>query len=276
MALVNVYEKWSGVSGEVEETDVLGSQRGSTVRAFTVLYDTIESHLTAVDATGIPNIGAQHNTWSWLYCRRKRAVPLGPFLFEVVCEYWGEDSPLAKPAKISWQEASSTDEVDEDPDGNPYVNTVGDPLTGIMRETADPVRVYTRNEASYPTATMFAYWNRVNSDTVLTSWVAGTARMLPITAERTDNGSVFYYVVTYRTQFRADGWNIRVPNKGRRFRATAGGPLLSVRDALGMETALLRENGTLLNGTGGTGTEPPHWLTPTRYKAVNFSALGIF
>jgi len=276
MALVNVKEQWSGVSGEVEQTDVLGGQRGATVRSFTVLYDSIESHLTAVDALGVPDIGDANPTWAWLYCRRKRAIPLGPYIFEVACEYWGEDSPLAKPAQKSWQEASSTDEVDEDPAGDPYVNSVGDLLTGITKETADPVYVYTRNEASYPTATMFAYWNTVNSDVVLGSWTAGTARMLPITATRTDNGFVFYYVVTYRVQFRSLGWNVRVPNKGKRFRAVAGGPLYRVRDYLGMDTALLRANGTLLNGTGATGAEAPVWLTPAKYESVAFAPLGIF
>ena len=289
MALVNVYEKWSSTNGNRSRINISNAKQSSATRAFTVLYDAEAGPYDALRAAGVPEIGDAMPVWTGLACRRKRAVPLGPFLFEVICEYWGQSSPLIAPDQLSWQEASADVPVDMDADGNALVNTVGDPLAGLTREVADPVYVCVRNEATYPSSTMFAYWNAVNSDTILTDWVAETARMLPITATRQDDGVSYYWQVTYRVQLRADGWRERVPNKGKRYYVTAGGALALVKDRLGIEEALLRQNGTLLNdnGTsylsaGGTSTtaggsaEPTVWLTPLLYPKIAFAGLGIF
>ena len=199
MALVNVQEKWSERDGAFEQTNVVGAQQGSASRIFTVLYDAgaVALQLYAIDAVGIPNIGAAHPDCIWLACRRKRAIPLGPLLFQVVCEYWGKDSPLAEPAEKHWEDASSTEPTDRDGDGELLTNTVGDPVTGQSKNVADPVYVFRRNEASYPAAAMQAYWNHVNSDVFMT-WPANQALMLPITATRDDDGAVYFWPVTYR------------------------------------------------------------------------------
>ena len=289
MALVNVVEKWSDTNGSRSRINIANAKQSSAARGFTVLFDGTAGPYDALMAAGVPSIGDLMPVWTGMACHRKRAVPLGPFLYEVVCEYWGKDSPLTEPDQLSWQEASADVPVDADADGDPLLNTVGDPLVGLTKEVADPVYVCTRNEATYPSSTMFAYWNAVNSDTILTDWVAETARMLPITASKQDDGVSYFWAVTYRIQLRADSWRERVPNKGKRYRVEADGAIAIVRDRLGIEEALLRENGTLLNdnGTssvteGGTSTtsggsaEPTVWLTPLLYPKVAFAPLGIF
>ncbi len=282
MALVNVQERWSGVNGQIEQINIEGAQRGVAGRAFTALFDAAPTWVDAIDADGIPDIGDQHPDASWLALRRKRVVPLGPLLFDVICEYDGQDSPLVAPVQFAWQEASSTELVDRDADGNALVNGAGEPYQ-LPKQISDLVAVITRNEAAYPYSTMYAYWNAVNSDTVASVWPAGTVKMLPITAVRQDDGTTYYYVVTYRMQFRSldadslGGWNPRVPNKGRRYRAAPGGDLLRVKDLLGVDEALLNADGTLLNGVGAeiSGGDPTDWLTPQIDKSIAFSALSI-
>lgn len=272
MALVNVQEKWSGTNGQFEQTNAVGAQQGFGTRVFTVLYDTgaVALHMDAIDATGIPDIGDQYPSgYTWLACRRKRAVPLGPMLFEVVCEYSGKDSPLTEAAEKHWEDASSTEPTDTDGDGNLLVNAVGDPVVGLSKDVADPVYVFRQNESSYPSATMQSYWNRVNSDTFM-GWSANCARCLPITATRQDDGSSYYWVVTYRFQFRADGWNHRYVNEGKRYRPTAGADPVMVKDRLGIETALLAADGTLL-----PDGDTPVWYEKPIYPSIAFAALGI-
>lgn len=282
MALVNVKERWSGINGQIEQTNIEGAQRGVAGRAFTVLFDSAPDIYDVVDATGIPDIGDQHPAANWLALRRKRAVPLSPLLYDVVLDYAGQDSPLIAPVQFSWQEASSTELVDRDSTGAALVNGAGDPYQ-LPKTVSDLVAVITRNEAAYPYSTMYSYWNALNSDTIAGTWPAGTVKMLPITAVRQDDGTTYYYVVTYRMQFRSmdddgiGGWVPRVPNKGKRYRAVAGGDLLRVRDLLGIDEALLNADGTLLNGVGAeiSGGDPTNWLTPAIDKSVNFAALGI-
>ena len=221
MALVNVKERWSGINGQIEQTNIEGAQHGVAGRAFTVLFDAVPDIYSVADAAGIPNIGDQHPDANWIALRRKRAVPLSPLLYDVICDYSGQDSPLIAPVQFSWQEASASELVDRDSAGNALVNGAGEPYQ-LSKNVSDIVAVITRNEAAYPYSTMYSYWNAVNSDLVAGTWPAGTVKMLPITAVRQDDGTTYYYVVTFRLQFRSldadgyGGWIPRVPNNGRR------------------------------------------------------------
>ena len=275
MALVNVQERWSGINGDLERMNILGANKWTGAKAFTVLFDAAATPRDAFLAAGVPVLGAVYSGTFSAPCRRKRAIALGPMLFDVTCEYAGQSSPLVAPAEIAWQESSASELVDYDEAGDALENSVGEPYQ-LPRDVADGVYVCTRNEATQPNAVRLAYWNAVNSDVVLGIWAAETARMLPITSVMRDDGSVFYYSVTYRVQFRAGGWREKVPNKGRKYRAAPGGPLLPVKDLLKVDTALLRANGTLLNGTGTTGAETTVWRTPLLYPSVAFGPLGIF
>ena len=275
MALVNVQERWSDVNGDIERMNIMGANKWTGAKAFTVLFDAQATPQDAFTAAGIPLLGDHYSVTFAVPCRRKRAVALGPLLFDVTCEYAGQSSPLLAPDEIAWQEASASELVDYDEAGDLLVNTIGQPYQR-PRDVADGVYVCTRNEAIQPDAVRLAYWNTVNSDVLLGIWPAETARMLPITSVMRDDGAVYYYRVTYRVQFRAGGWREHVPNKGTKYRDVPGGPLLRVYKKLQVNDALLRENGTLLNDTGTAGAEATVWLTPLLYSSVAFAPLGIF
>lgn len=271
MALVNIQEKWSSVNGELAQDDrgILTTQAMAS-RGWTVLFDAAPSGMDAVWATGLPAIGDSYPTYTYLKCKRRRAVPLGPLIYEVICEYEGQDSPLLAAYERSWEDATSDEPTDTDGNGDPLLMPSGERATGLTAEVTDPVYVITRNEASWPRSTMFAYQNRVNSDTWDTDWVANTARMLPIRAQRMPNGASYYYRVTYRIQCRADGWNHRYLAEGRTYLPSVGADPVPVKDKLGVETALLAADGTLLP-VGGT----PVWITRPKYQSVAFAALGL-
>jgi len=266
MALVNVQEKWSNVNGMIEQLDGIAYNRGSAARAFTVLYDAAPRSYTPVNATGLPAIGDGFPSVSALTCVRKRAVPVGPLLYEVTCEYAGKDSPLSEPAAVSMDEYSTTEPVDKDGDGNILANTVGDLVTGLTREVSDQIYIITRNEGSRPDSTARTYNNYVNNDT-WNGWTANQVRFLPLKAQRIVEGTTYYWRVTYRFHCRADGWNHRYVNEGKRYRPSAGLDPVSVRDKLGVETALLASDGTLLGG-GSTV-----WNTEPIYPSISFAGL---
>ncbi|HET6441627.1 MAG TPA: hypothetical protein VFH53_04555 [Phycisphaerae bacterium] len=273
MALVDIQQKWSGVNAEVSQATgiALGvaMETQAASKGYTVLFDATATPLDAANAIGIPAIGAgfDGSTYAYLTANRKRATPIGPFLFEVVVEYAGEASPTLRPYERSWQDATSVEQVSADADDDLIVNAVGDPVI-LEREFSDPVYVVTRNEAAEPLATIQTYSETVNDDS-FQGYAAGLCKMLPIVTSREVAGTTYFWRVTYRIQCRASGWAFRYPNKGPRYRPTAGAAPAAVAD-LGRTEALLAANGTLL-ADGGT----PVFLTADLYPATTFATLGL-
>jgi len=279
MALVNIQEKWSAVNGSTEQADGFNNYAWVASRAYTVLYDAspADGAFEAQTAVGLPSIGSAFSgAYAPLKLVRRRAVPIGPFLFEVICEYQGKTTVLNMPYEKSWQEVTASEPADKDADGNMLVNVIGDPITGQTREVSDPVYVVTRSEAAEPATANRSYWNAINSD-VFKGWPIGTAKMLPIVSTQMIDGVIYYWRTTYRIQFRADGWNFRFANEGIRYRPTVGATPIPVRDLIASGKALLRANGTLLNGTGleDPAGESIVWLTPTKFQNVPFAPLGL-
>jgi len=270
MALVDVQESWSGVNASVEQATGFGATNWFASKRFTVLFDAAATHLDALTAAGIPANGdAYSGTYGAPHCVRRRANPLGPFLYEVIAEYAGKDSPLLEPYDYRWSSATTNEPIDRDADGDMLVNPCGDPYVGIARPFSDPVWTVSRNEASDPSSTQYAYWNAVNSAT-FKSWPAKTAFMHPMESYRVVDGASYYWRVTYRVQFRKSGWRPRVRVEGKRYRPTAGAEPVPVKDRLGVETALLQADGTLLPD-GGT----PLYEYLDIFSAVDFTPLGI-
>lgn len=92
MSVVNVKEKWSGLNGQLEQMNVAGALRAVASRGFTVLTDGSATLAEIIHASGIPAIGADFPANPGIPCRRQRALPLSPILFEVVCDYSGQQS----------------------------------------------------------------------------------------------------------------------------------------------------------------------------------------
>jgi len=215
--LVNVQEKWSGREGGVEQGDGVNAEIAYSRRYFTVLFDDpAASEQDAYDALGVPELGDAHPSNSSERCYHKFARRIAPTLWEVLCEYSGEGSPLTFPYERHWEQSLTQEAVDVDYNGDAILNPVGDLYVGLMREHGDPVYVVTRNELLEPLANMRLYQNAVN-DAPFKGWAAGNVRMLSIIPARIVDGASYYWKVTYRMEMREDGWKLRVLCQGKQY-----------------------------------------------------------
>jgi len=273
MALVNVQLSWAGDEASTEQGQGVGALVEAAALKYTVLYDgadATEGAYDAVYAVGVPGVGDAHPDSAYLQLLRKRAIPVGPLLYEVFCEYAGKDSPLLDPYELRWETAYSVEPVDTDADGDPLVNTAGDPVSGLTCEFADEVMCITRNEAAYSMATRLAYRNTINDAT----WYgvdAGVARMVDISTVRVVTGATYYYPTTYKIQFRVDGWKHRYPSKGLYYRS--GTRWLPIRDdddgPVTKDKFLDAAGAVLAHGAAHYYIEKPKYTTST------FATLGL-
>ncbi|MFH1604246.1 MAG: hypothetical protein ABIH03_10110 [Pseudomonadota bacterium] len=272
MALVNVQEKWSSINGEIARVDAVWnflSYRWAAARAYTVLYDAAATPIEAVSAVGIPAIGAAYTGGSYLTCIRKRALPLGPFLFEVIAEYAGKDSPLNDPYERSGETIHSVEETDVDANGDLLVNSEGTRVRGLQRDVVSHAYVITRNEAAEPESTVQTYSNKINSDVWKIIWDVGQARMSDIRYNRIVEGGSTYWRVTYRIECRGAGWNYYYLDEGPRFIDSAGEHKdVHWKTATGM--ARLKADGTL-----ALPVDADHFITAPKYLSVAFAGLGL-
>ena len=278
MALVNVQETWSGQDHTVEIGDGVYSQIKTSARVFSVLYDaTGDEPYDACYAAGIPLLHAAHPKEPDMQCFRKAGTALGPYLFEVRCDYAGRNSPLLDPYDRNWAWAYNTEPIERDWTGAPIRNPNTDPIVGITMDIGDPVYVVTRNEATYPKAWAREYQNSVN-DAAFMGWDAGQCRLLEITATRIVDGLDYYWRCTYKLQFRSDGWALRLLAEGLRYWTGSLMPdgskqLMHVVDSGGQvatQPQKLTATGLLLPGGA-----PDVWGEFYLYKPMNYNLLGL-
>jgi hypothetical protein len=271
MALVNIQETWSGDVYETHMVEGVLQEDASPARAWTVLMDSAsDTSYDAATAASIPDIGDAHPDATDAVCASKSCRHIGPYLYEVTCNYEGLENPLTAPYERSTEAAETTEAIDKDVDGNAIRNPVGDPIVGLTKDFADIVMVITRNEGLDPTATEGAYTNTVN-DAAWNGFDAGTCRMRSITHQRVIIPGSYYYRTTYRIQYRVDGWNVRTLCEGLRY-FDAGGNIINATDYDGnpvTQPVKLAADGTLL------GANPDVWLEFTIYPESNFTTLAL-
>lgn len=199
-----------------------------------------------------------------------------------------EDDPLDEPPKIMWEPGILSEPSDVDAYANPIVNTAYFPLEGgASAEVMYGVLTVTKVQSTFDVSMMFAFANKVNSDTVAIP-LAGTVapgqmlcRSIRPTHEYDQNAT--YVRVAYQFWVRQgnlqdtdglyDSWKHRLLNAGRMGRWNNGGtktvgPFVSA-DAAGRgdgrytdrpEPTLLTSAGVPFDATawvlGGAGTDP--------------------
>jgi len=266
---VNVQESWSGTTAELGLTDDWYGGTGGAGRVYTVLCDVVSTAVTDALASGsIPSRGDAHPVYTAAKCIHKRATRRGPLLVDVTCEYYGQESPLAKPYRYSIGFVTTHEAVNYDVDGNLIINSAGDRIANASRDISDIVLTVVRNEATYPWSDAQTYQNAINAD-VYCGFAAGKAKIMAINSDsRTDSGTS-YYEMRYQIQFRRDGWQQRLADEGEKY-LTSGGAWASVKDAVGTERALLDGAGGLL-----PYGDAAQWVYVDHYTPLNFAALGL-
>lgn len=229
-------------------------------------------------ATGIPAIGDSYDAALWVNakCTRKRVIPWAgrsPLLYQVICEYSGQDSPLTEDANKAWQNEVHEEDRWDDADGNAVLNSAGDPIR-IRRPFHDKVYNFGRNEATSAFIRTPTYDSVVNTDIItLDGEVCGIGTLLlrEISGDRVVDGLNYYWSVRYSIARRSDGWRLPVLQRGPRYRPTAGAPPIPVLDKEGVNEVNLAANGTLLPDGAA-----PVWISVKRYKTVAFGPLGLY
>lgn len=238
----------------------------------------------AEDVSGVPGLPLTDSSYpglSDMRLRKKDFQRIGPTYWMCICTYEGTSvDPTQEPPIIEWSDASSSEAIDEDWDGNPIVNVNGEPLEGVTMDVADLVLSVKRNFRVFSPALQFQYRHSTNSDTYL-GFAPGTGRLTKFSGKQEwyqdGNG---YWSVSAQIQFRypyrttfAKAWYARVRNEGFWVKDEAAGRIVQAIDQAGQPTqrpVLLKEDGTIERNPLAA-----KWLEFKRYQSLPYSALGL-
>jgi len=132
-----------------------------------------------------------------------------------------QDNPLLEPPRIRWEFGASSEPIDRDINGNPIVNSAGDPFQQpVTRDFTTIFLVYTRNEPFFNVNTAITYSNKTNSGSIIIAGagqVAAGQMMCKSIAPASDYSATAQFVpVSYRFELRADGFKARMLDQGLR------------------------------------------------------------
>lgn len=177
-----------------------------------------------------PAIGSPHNVISGVYCVRLAPRPVNSspkhWLLEAFYETpsgFGEDGdPTKIPIKWDWDGSITTVRVDRDKDGNPLVNSAGEPFDGPTAEI--PVIGVTGTKwikgNQWNPATFMPLLNCVNSDPVTIqggTFAAATLRINGIHPDESTINGTSFVKLAYKLQFNPLGFKLRFIDQGFSF-----------------------------------------------------------
>ncbi len=191
----------------------------------------------------------------------------------------GSINPTESYPEVHWSSAKYEVHYATDQTGNPYVNTVGDPLENVPpTEETRTVLQFTRNEAQYQESWASQYRDAVNSDSFL-GYLPNTVKCKDIQGQKVysaDYGN--YWRVSYEFEFRigfpkADGtttgWTTQILNAGLRQNVNGVAAQITLNGALITSPVALQQDGTY------QPTADPFYLDFVQYGAMPFSFLNI-
>ena len=284
-SVLDIKETWKAGGGWQSEDGIKGSTQW--VRTFTVTVSNTPTMCYAADVLshrGIPKSGSSHPASPWFRCRSAKAKRVSPIMYEVECTYKSktkdkEENPLEEPPEISYNTLSSTEEIDEDIDGNPINTKAGEPITGVKIPVGDLSATVTKNLASFDPSAIYTYTNTVNS-AVFMGFAAGVVRMHNLQAKIVYTEDLTYWTVTAQFHFRypvrvdADkAWWKRVRHEGTF--ALAGSDLVPTRITDG--NGEIKGGKTMLkdDGTEETDTTIGHWLEFEVFRTIDLNGMGL-
>lgn len=288
MAVLSVDRKWSGRRGGVS-TD---NRRQFGLRQGDVYQVVVDPETTIFDILidpRLPKAGDLVPGTSTVWVRDVDAQQKSPIYWEVTAKWSGDvgpddptDSPLNQPPEVEWTDVETSEEADEDFDGNPIVTVNGEPISGVTMPVVDQVVAIKRNVATINTYAIGQYRRSVNSDTFL-GWPPGTARLIKYSAKNQYDDELGFWTISARIQFRIPyrttpdkAWYARVLHKGRLVRNS---PSDAASDAIlavdGNQETVTEPVLLKADGTRETDPAAAHWLEFKRFNSLPFSALGL-
>jgi len=125
------------------------------------------------------------------------------------------EDPILRPPEVSWTHEPYQRVVERDIEGNPLVNSAGQPFDPLP--TADDNRltlVISRFEQVYDKREMLKFVDAVNDDP-FQGFDPGQAKIKGIPAVQHFENNQQLWKVTYTIQFKEEGWNLFILDQGR-------------------------------------------------------------
>lgn len=280
MSVIDVAQKWSGQTSSFS-MDNHGNSRFGYRSIWTLKTDSpLSANYDALNSTLLPAVGSYY-MGTGAICVNKTVATIGPFLYEITCDFQGDSNPLYANYERSWSFAKSTEPIDVDSAGNAILNPNGERYTGLTKEVCDLVYVVTRNETSTDMATHLTYQGAVNSDT-FKGYAAKKCRLVEVAAQEQIDGSNWYWRVTYRFQFRQqDDWRQRILVEGHKhYTGTVSGVRQYQPFYTDSSETVVDQNPHPLASTGArladeTNIASHVWVYKDIYPLMAFSGLSI-
>lgn len=287
MAAGPALEMWSKQNISASSPD--GRVRNiSITRAFTVTIAAADLPETAFGASGLPLVGDLYPGSNYVYCTKLDLQRTSPVMVIVTANYTGEtgdngpeSSPIDNEVSITWSNATTDEEIDEDWNGRAIVTVNNEPIAGITERISDQVATIERNFMSINMYAIRAYLRSTNSDTFL-DWPPGTCRMMSYSASKIfTGGNPTFWKVSATFQFRepyrttpAKAWYKRVRNEGFLVRDTPSDEPHIAWD-LGTKSPVTKPILLKANGLRETDPDNAHWLEFRTLGSLPYSGLGL-
>lgn len=284
--ILDVKETFAEGGGWQSEDGIKGSTQWT--RKFTVTVSNAGGVVYAADVLAdirLPKSGSSHPASPWFRCRSCSASRVSPIMYEVTCTYKSktkdkEDNPLNEPPDVSYSTLQSTEEIDEDIDGNPVNTECGEPITGVKIQVGDLAATVTKNLPSFNPASIYRYANTVNSSAFM-GFSAGVVRIHNISAKIVYTEELTYWVVTVVFHFRypvhtsaQKAWWKRVRHEGTFYYVDTQNK--HIRRFETDDNELIGNKGMLKdNGTKEPDATVGHWKEFQVYRTENFNGLGL-
>lgn len=221
----------------------------------------------------------------------KELAPANYFAVEVTYEtpaFQGTTggNPFESPASYSWAQITETENVEEDVNGNPIVNSAGDPFDQPPTITDRYWQLtVTRNEPYFNLAQAVTYQNKVNSDTVylqgvgagkLTAGQVMCVSILPVGDYDLDDNFVS---IAYTFWIRESGFQLRRLDIGYRQWLNGEDKSKPLTDENGNDITVpvpLNGEGIQYTDTANTGTGTPAGASKEDTGSAVFLQYDIF
>ena len=264
---------------------------------FTETYQVITSfdatELDVYTRSGLPGVAQPYPGFPFVVAESANVQRVSPIFWMVTINYRGEiggiadgnggtepsnpTSPLYAPPRLAWDDIEVEEEIDEDFDGNPIVNTAGQRVRGIKSLFSDQTLTVTRNFLVFNTYLQAIYRRSVNSDFFL-GWPPGTVKLMKLSAQNVVDVNFGYWQVTGVFQFRYPyrttpdkAWYARHVSLGLKQR-DSNGNLIPVVDDNKDPTSTPQ----YLNESGvQTTSANAYWIETKLYGSLPYNLLGL-
>jgi hypothetical protein len=291
--VVSVEKMWSRAGSDATLSDNFRTMDVTFSEAYQVVTLPDATALDVYNAPGLPYAGQTFPGTDFVFAQKAAPQKISPLLWVMVIGYKGQisgfdetgkpKSPLDAPPKIDWDDVATDEEIDEDYDGNPIVNTAGDAIRGVKTEIVDDVLNIQRNFLTVDPYIRAAYRRATNSDT-FAGWPPGTARFRKLRATNVSDSEIGYWQVSAQIQFRYPyrttpdkAWYARVRNEGFYQKVNTYGSFQSHPCVDANKEPVKKPASLNADGTQNRSLDPntTHWLEFKRYGSLPFNALGL-